>query len=140
MVIPMHTPPEDPVKIWEAIGKLLLLNVDALGPPLRRDFLHIVDYLRTIGTPQSRDLLGWWRHLGALAGLSEEILRDEVARERNAARRGLVGCSWLKCALYEQETTEEMFFCVGCSKAMYCGQSYQDRDWKEDDHRTKCKR
>lgn len=103
------------------------MNVEALRPPLRRDFLRLLDYLTEVQTATGRQLLRWWRELGQAAGISEEELRDELLREQRAESNGLVGCSWLKCMRYELEDGEVAFMCAGCRKAMYCGLSCQDR-------------
>lgn len=117
----------EPLDNWKPIIKLLAYNPDALVPPLRRDFLRMLDYLRTVKTTQGEDLLKMWLQLGSIAKLSESVLREELNRERKAARGGLVGCSWYKCAMYEQESARDTFLCAGCFKATYCGPNCQDR-------------
>ncbi|KAG8880792.1 hypothetical protein FRB97_000457 [Tulasnella sp. 331] len=128
-----------PLENWNQINKLLTHNPDALRPPLRRDFLRMLDYLRTVKTAPGEYLLDMWLQLAGTAMISEAELREELVRERKAARGGLVGCSWYKCAMYEQESARDTFLCARCHKAVYCGPNCQDRDWKEGGHKAKCK-
>lgn len=116
------------IRNWPNISRLLLSNQDALGPPLRRDFLVVVNYLRRVDTPKGRYLLDFWPGLGRATGVDEQSLRDAIDREQKTEQGGLVGCSWLRCAMYEQDSVRDTFFmCFGCRKAMYCGLSCQDR-------------
>lgn len=107
--------------------QLLLENQDVLSPMLRRDFLRILDYFRAVDTLKGRAETQFWIELGNATGVQEEELRKELVREREAEQGGLVGCSWLKCFMYEQEAANDTFMCCGCGKAMYCGASCQDR-------------
>lgn len=123
----INSVPHEPLDKWKPIIKLLTYNPDALRSPLRRDFLRMLRYLRTVKTTQGQFLLDMWLQLGAAAKISEAELKEEVERERKAARGGLVGCSWYKCAMYEQESAKDTFMCAGCLKATYCGPNCQDR-------------
>lgn len=102
-------------------------NLNALTPPLRRDFLGMLDYLRIVETSKGQHLLDLWLELGNATGVSEKGMREEHDRDRQAAHEGLMGCSWLKCAMYKQEYGGDTFMCVGCRKVMYCCLSCQDR-------------
>ncbi|KAG9038050.1 hypothetical protein FRB95_002978 [Tulasnella sp. JGI-2019a] len=124
---------------WKPISRLLTYNPTALRPPLRRDLLRMLDYLRTVQKTHPR-LFDFWVQLGTAAKISESELREEHNRERKAARVGIVGCSWYKCAMYEQESARNTFMCAGCHKAAYCGPNCQDRDWSEGGHKSKCKK
>lgn len=114
-------------KNWQSIERLLKCDLDALRVPLPRDFLGVLDYLRAVEPSTGRQFLDLWLQLGDATGVSERELRKEHDRERKAVQDGLVGCSWLKCAMYEQEYAGDTFMCVGCRKVMYCGPSCQDR-------------
>ncbi|KAG8982388.1 hypothetical protein FRB93_008144 [Tulasnella sp. JGI-2019a] len=126
--------------LWDPLWPLLLHSLDALRPPLTRDFLFILDYLRGIDTEKSREFLEIWLELGSAAGISEDELRNEDSREREALQGDLIGCGWIKCPWYEQEFVKDTFLCAGCQKVAYCELSCQERDWKEGDHQAKCKR
>ncbi|KAG8871594.1 hypothetical protein FRB97_008486, partial [Tulasnella sp. 331] len=110
---------DHPLVVWERVRILLVQDPAALRPPLRRDFLHMLDYLRAIKNPRGEYFLDFWLKLGTAAGVSEKDLREEQNQERKSSRRGLVGCSWYKCAMYEQESVKDTFFCAGCEKVMY---------------------
>ncbi|KAG8887715.1 hypothetical protein FRB98_009160 [Tulasnella sp. 332] len=83
--------------------------------------------------------LKFWIRLGEFAGISEQELRDQLEQELKIPRDGIVGCSWYKCAFYEQDGVIQTFRCTGCHNAMYCGPQCQDRDWKEGAHKAQCK-
>ncbi|KAG8982383.1 hypothetical protein FRB93_008139 [Tulasnella sp. JGI-2019a] len=127
-----------PAEPWKWVEKLLRCNLKALRPVLRRDFIGMLDYLRTVTTPQGQEFLRFWTELAIAAGVSEQELRDDLERRRKVAANGLTGCSWYKCPLYAEECALETFVCTGCRMAMYCGLGCQERDWKEGMHVTKC--
>ncbi|KAG8870944.1 hypothetical protein FRB98_001254, partial [Tulasnella sp. 332] len=60
MILQITTFSGEPPLEWELVGKLLRVNLEALRPPLRRDFLHILDYLKTVPTASGQQLLRWW--------------------------------------------------------------------------------
>lgn len=118
-----------PDEAWEDMYSILATSPEALRPPLSRDYLLILDYLRCADNaqPEIRNrLVSFWEELGSCCGISDTQLRTELSEKRKEANGGLVGCNWVKCPLYEQEC-DETFSCAGCRRAMYCGLSCQKR-------------
>ncbi|KAG8850372.1 hypothetical protein FRB96_000436 [Tulasnella sp. 330] len=131
--------------VWVDLRDLLIKNRKALLPPLRRDFLNILGHLRALldnkeNYKNVKSHIEWWEGLGRAVGLTETGLRDDLYRERQKIMGDVVGCSWVKCMMYEQECdTTSMFRCAGCERAMYCGLWCQERDWSEGGHSALCK-
>lgn len=117
---------DTPGKTWNNLGRLLMYDLDALRLPLLRDFVHMLEYLRTVETSKGKHILDMWLQLGSATGVAEE-LRKEHDRKRTTVQAGLVGCSWIRCPMYDQDDVEDIFMCGGCHMAMYCGLSCQDR-------------
>lgn len=84
--------------MWEPIEHILLSSPAILRLHLRRDFLSMLEYLRSVDTETGKYLCSLWLRVGDAVGISEQQLRDEAEQERTLARDDLVGCSWLKCA------------------------------------------
>lgn len=144
--------------------KALSTNLTALRGPVKRDFLHLLDYLRplTCGAKSEAALkaLRWWEDLGRLVDITEADMRasERSALEGNA---NVKGCSWLRCVRYDRDCGKDVFFrCVGCHQARYCGVLCQkrsvgrlslesalpfgdlltvNRDWEEGDHEAACR-
>ncbi|KAG8994549.1 hypothetical protein FRB94_009796 [Tulasnella sp. JGI-2019a] len=129
-----------PPSAWPIIGTWLASCPDALRPPLRRDYLQVLDRLRHAQTTLGvRSMLKFWENLGNVVGLSEKQLRAEAAKgQKGEANSDVIGCSWVKCPMYEQECAGETFRCAGCRRAMYCRLDCQKRDWEEGDHKMEC--
>lgn len=104
-------------------------SANVLASHLRRDFLRILEHLRAMHMPKesAQVLIQFWETLGRIAGLSEGTLLAERNRELKDASGGLVGCSWNRCPLFEQECASATLLCAGCQKAMYCGTDCQER-------------
>jgi len=58
-------------------------SLAALEPPLRRDYLHVIDHLRAVRGREdagSKVPIAFWEEIGAAAGLDEDTLRSERLR------------------------------------------------------------
>lgn len=58
-----------------------------------------------------------WTKMGENIGLDINFLRLEANLERHHVSNGLLGCSWMRCPLYEGGDggpTRELMVCVGC--------------------------
>lgn len=113
--------------IWVPIGRLLRQNADVLRDLMRPDFLRMLDYFRALDTDNARCFLELWLKIGTAVKISEADLREELKREREALRGDLLGCSWSKCMMYEQEFANDTYMCAGCRNAAYCELSCQKR-------------
>lgn len=119
--------------IREVTRRLLCQSQIALEPPLRRDFLHVLDYLRSIPpddqTEATGEIIQWWQALGASVGITEGELRAElVAGMEKTTTSEASGCSWARCVRFQQDGDRHVFFqCAQCQKAMYCGSLCQRR-------------
>lgn len=121
-------PDGPPPSAWPLVRMWLASCPDLLRPLLRRDFLQITDHLRAAApeTAAIRAMQQFWKELGDAAGIVEAKLRTELEEKRRAATG--VGCSWVKCVMYEQEErVGETFRCAGCRDAMYCRLDCQKR-------------
>lgn len=112
---------------WDPLCSLLLTTPDALTPPLRRDLLTILDHLRNGARLRITKIDTFWEALASGAGLIEESLRADRQRERKDRRGGTVGCSWLRCVMYQHENKAEPFACARCHRAIYCNLTCQRR-------------
>lgn len=104
----------------------------ALNAALQPEYMHVVEYLELLALGSQNDnaeeLLRWWQDLGRAAHISESQLRQAGKAERRKAMGSVVGCSWLKCPLYDLACDAVRFFrCVGCEKKWYCGVLCQTR-------------
>ncbi|KAG9002554.1 hypothetical protein FRB94_005808 [Tulasnella sp. JGI-2019a] len=133
--------------VWSKLRNLLIGSREALLPPLRRDFLCLLDHLRTLIGDQTKTLeniessIEWWEDLGKEVGVTECDLRSELCHDHEEVIGVAIGCSWFKCMMYEQECDPTgMFRCAGCSRAMYCGIVCQSRDWDEGNHQSTCQK
>lgn len=48
-----------------------------------------------------------------------------IAVRISALTNPLIGCSWYKCPLYEEQTERKMMLCIKCEKAQYCNRVCQ---------------
>lgn len=112
---------------------MLIKSRQALLPPLRRDFLCVLDHLRALlgdkrTYESAKSRIEWWEDLGRAVGVTEADLREGLHRERQKVMGDVVGCSWVECMMYERECrTASMFRCANCECAMYCGLRCQER-------------
>lgn len=117
----------------QRVNNLTLRNPAAFKHALRRDFLRILDYLRTSQAKSLEEVIAvlkWWMEVGASVGLSEAALRHEAISKSNRTTKkaAAVGCIWHRCFRFEQDDgSAPLFACTGCGKARYCSVACQDR-------------
>ncbi|VDB95353.1 unnamed protein product [Peniophora sp. CBMAI 1063] len=75
-----------------------------------------------------------WVDLGNTLGLDE--MTERVQFEASRTRL----CSWRACAYYRECAKEALPVCKGCGAARYCSRECQRKDWKEGNHKMKCRR
>lgn len=114
---------------WESLVGHLRLNPAALAPPLRRDYLHVLDYLRAL---PSNELvvtsIATWESFLEVGGFTELELREEAAAERKRAMGDAKGCGWYKCAVFGLDFPGGSYLrCAACLDTLYCGLLCQRR-------------
>ncbi|KAG9036169.1 hypothetical protein FRB95_009743 [Tulasnella sp. JGI-2019a] len=125
--------------VWSMIGTWFSIAPEKLRVPMRRDYLQILDHLRDLPqTPYIVVVRNFWEGLGMVAKLSEQELRAELTRPQMEDMEDIVGCSWVKCPMYEQDFAVETYRCAGCRSKIYCTLICQKRDWEEGGHRMQC--
>lgn len=140
----MSTDPNEikglPQAKWINLGNLLKSNRALLEPLLRRDFLYVLDHLRCLPSSSIKTdpLIQWWEELAGDIGITEDQLLAEKRKELKETMGDLVGCSWLKCFMFERDSDSVvMYHCAGCHKAAYCGVLCQERlaqPWSSQNH------
>jgi len=140
-----HVLVDDPVwsaqeKRWRDLLDVLSKHGDTFRTPLRRDYLSVVDYFRTLRTAGAAQVLQYWEELGRIAGVKEDALRLEDAAMHRISE-DIIGCSWFKCVVYRQQIGRTVVLvCSRCRKAAYCSELCQDKHWKEGGHSMECKK
>ncbi|VDC00741.1 unnamed protein product [Peniophora sp. CBMAI 1063] len=107
---------------------------------LRRGWYSTLKHVRELedAGPQRDDLLEAWQSLGHAMHLNEaQEKRDYEAECRRAAERR---CSWPQCVYHSNKPPAKTRVCKGCDEVRYCSRACQKKDWKEGDHRTRCRR
>lgn len=119
--------------VWVELRDMLIKSRKALLPPLRHDSLNILDHLRALldderTSESAHSRIKWWEDLGKAVGVTEADLRETLYHERQKVMGDVVGCSWVKCMMYERECrVASMFRCANFQRAMYCGLRCQER-------------
>ncbi|KAG8880565.1 hypothetical protein FRB98_004996 [Tulasnella sp. 332] len=125
---------------WERLEALLRLNPAALAPHLRRDYLHVLDYLRAL--PRNEVVtssIATWESFTEIGGFTEVELREEAEAERKRAMGDAKGCAWYKCAVFGLEFPGASYLrCAACLDTHYCGLLCQRRDWESGGHDVLC--
>lgn len=119
-----YQPPPD---FWLALRGVLSTYPEGLKPPLIRDYLRVMDYVRTLegqGTHQFYTLV--WAQLAVITGIDESELRRELEDER-CSLGGVEGCSWFKCPMFHRVPVDPPFRCTKCRRTAYCGTLCQER-------------
>lgn len=110
-----------------AIQQVCLSDKHLLDQHVRTVWVDVLDGLVAVerasgvsdpgsGDLQLRHHLNLWTLSGVGMGLKGEELRRERALERSAEMGGLVGCSWLRCPVFEAITQREVMRCPQCQK------------------------
>ncbi|KAI0311235.1 hypothetical protein OF83DRAFT_775161 [Amylostereum chailletii] len=118
--------------------------LSALRRDLRRDWFPVLDagwdLPQTWKKEHNRAWMAWIE-LGIKAGLKEPVERERFHRNADLAKKDArAHCAWRRCVYHRTESTSTMRTCAGCGEVRYCGKECQSRDWKEGEHKKKCRR
>lgn len=116
-------------RIWKSVEDDILQRAGkCFHRQLRRDFLRVLDFIRSIDSLSSPAMVDFWLKIGRMADLDENQLRRSALGAVNQSNHGGSGCDWFKCALFVVEWEGDLLFrCNGCHKAVYCRPECQAR-------------
>lgn len=106
--------------LYKLIGRLCTQN-KAVRDSLRRTWLKVLDDLIATKypniSPQHFDAaLISWQELAERMHIDEGDLRLEAMDMRKEASGGTMGCVWVKCPLYERESSRVLMRCSVCER------------------------
>ena len=107
-ILSSNSPPSPP-----DIQALLSILSESLCPIWH----SVLTYLRSLDSdehPGAPQVIKMWSSLGARVGVHDLV-------------KPLVGCTWVECPRFVQETEEEMAVCTRCDCAQYCDKKCQKR-------------
>lgn len=92
------------VRPWMHVTTSLLALERNKTPRPDGDYLNISDRLH------------YWRKFGDALGIDEPARRKDDAERARVAMRGLIGCSWYKCPMFQRDLERPMMACSTCRK------------------------
>ncbi|VDC07499.1 unnamed protein product [Peniophora sp. CBMAI 1063] len=138
-----------PLRVWTALGTTLYMRsgrnslLKAFKHSVRREWYPTLVALRTLpkghisNDEDSQNFARLWYELGMTVGLDENKEREEYERFGKRAARS---CSWRECRYHTEPAPNPPRVCVGCGEVRYCGKPCQMKDWKQGQHKKRCKR
>lgn len=125
-----------PEEAWNDVLLLLCQARNEFTQTLRRDYLNLLDHLRTRAEEteiaEQRNIIMamitiWERFADATGTEEAELRADALAgSERDAGSH--IGCGWVKCPMFElDDPAFVQLRCAGCGKTRYCGLECQKR-------------
>ncbi|VDC07231.1 unnamed protein product [Peniophora sp. CBMAI 1063] len=138
-----------PMQVWTELGHTLSMRsgrnllLKAFKHAVRREWYPTLATLHTLPkgglshNADRDDFVQAWYELGMTVGLDESKEREEYERFGKRAARS---CSWKECRYHTEAAPNPSRVCVGCGEVRYCGKPCQTKDWKEGQHKKRCKR
>ncbi|VDC03322.1 unnamed protein product [Peniophora sp. CBMAI 1063] len=115
----------------------------SLRQATRREWYRVLKWLRQQplrdrGTSRKcTDLIPAWQGLGRALDLDEASEKADFEREMKKAAQM---CAWVECDYHVEKPPHPTRACVGCAETRYCSRLCQQRDWREGNHKLRCKR
>ncbi|KZV76699.1 hypothetical protein PENSPDRAFT_747573 [Peniophora sp. CONT] len=138
-----------PMQVWAELGRTLSMRsgrnslLKAFKHSVRREWYPTLAALRTLpkeglAVDADRDeFVQAWYELGMTVDLEEDKEREEYER---FGKRAAQSCSWRECRYHSEPAPNPPRVCVGCGEVRYCGKPCQLKDWKQGQHKKRCKR
>lgn len=113
---------------WRSIAGYLTANADLLRADVAPAWLHALDGFLAIQRGQTvpcavntgiEATVKLWRSFAAMLGMDEYEIRKRRSAEQRETTRGLKGCYWYKCPLFQLDhsrSLREVELCSGCKQ------------------------
>ncbi|VDB82896.1 unnamed protein product [Peniophora sp. CBMAI 1063] len=83
------------------------------------------------------DLTEVWTALGTAIALEEETEKRDYERE---LKRWSMVCAWKECKYHNEKPPTPLNHCKGCREVKYCSLACQKKDWREGEHKARCRK